>query len=249
MEGIERLRVLNAPVDVLTMESAINAACGMAKDHSSTQSIVAMNPEKTFAMKKSGEIRDFIENADLVIPDGIGMVLAAKILYGRRFDRVPGADLMQAICAESGKRGVKIFIYGAKEEVNAGAVEKLRERHPDIEIVGRRNGYVKPEEMDGLIDQINASGADVLFLALGSPKQERWIRENAPRLDVGLCMGVGGTLDTITGTVKRAPVLWQRMRAEWLYRFIRQPSRVWRSRRIFLFGWNVLMAKIFGVKS
>ncbi len=172
------------------------------------------------------------------------MVLATKILFGRRLERVPGADLMQTICAESGKRNVKIFIYGAKEEVNAKAVEKLRERHPDIQIVGRRNGYVRPEDVSGLILSIKESNADVLFLALGSPKQERWMKEFGPQCGVGVCMGIGGTLDTITGKVKRAPKFFQRIHLEWFYRLAKQPSRFWRQRRIFLFGFQVWSAKI-----
>lgn len=245
--SIERIRILNAPADVLTMETAVDEACRLAKDHSRVHTIVAINPEKTFAMKKSDEVRDFIENADLIIADGVGIVFGARILYGKKFQRVPGADLMQNICAESGKRGVKIFLYGSEEKVNAGAAAKLAERYPDIQIVGRCNGYVKPEENDSLIRSINDSGADILFLALGSPKQERWVRDNSSHLNVGVCMGIGGTLDTITGAVKRAPNWWQLHGLEWLYRSLRQPKRFWRSRRIFLFGIQVVCKKIFGL--
>lgn len=249
MHNIERLRILNAPVDMLDMDTAINAACKLAKDHSQTSYIVAMNPEKTFAMKGNAEIRDFIEKADLVIPDGIGMVLAVRILYGRKMERVPGADLMQLICAESGKRNVKIFIYGAKEEVNGGSVIKLRERFPDIQIVGRQNGFVKANEMDQLVQEINDSQADILFLALGSPKQERWMNKYGSRIDVGVCMGIGGTLDTIVGTVKRAPIFWQRYYLEWFYRLMKQPFRFWRQRRIFIFAWNVIKYKLLNNKN
>lgn len=246
-QKIERIRVLNVPVDVLTMDMAINRVCEMAKNHEKTGYVVAVNPEKSFAMQQSEEIRDFIENADVIIPDGIGIVFGARILNGRKLGRVPGADLMQEICKASGERNVRIFIYGAKEEVNAGAVEKLRQRHSDIQIVGRRNGYVREEEMDDLVREINDSGADIVFLALGSPRQERWMNDYGPKLNSGACMGIGGTLDTITGTVKRAPVFMQKIHLEWFYRLIKQPSRIWRNRLVFLFGFKVLTAKFLRI--
>lgn len=244
MENIERLRILNAPVDVLTMDKAIDSACKLAKDHSNISYIVAINPEKTFAMKENQEIRDFIEKADLVIPDGIGIVFGAKMLCGRRLERVPGADLMQELCRVSGQCDLKIFIYGAKEEVNAGSVEKLRERHPDIQIVGRQNGFSKEENMNDLVKRINDSQADIVFLALGSPKQERWMNEFGFQLQVGACMGIGGTLDTIVGKVKRAPLFYQKYCLEWFYRLAKQPSRFWRQRRVFYFAFAVFVAKI-----
>ncbi|MDO4585856.1 MAG: WecB/TagA/CpsF family glycosyltransferase [Planctomycetia bacterium] len=244
MKNVERLRVLNAPVDVLTMNKAIDCACELAKDHSNISYIVAVNPEKTYAMKESEVIRDFIEKADLVIPDGIGIVFGAKMLCNRRLERVAGADLMQEICRVSGEQNLKIFIYGAKEEVNAGAVQKLQERHSNIQIVGRANGFVKAENMNELVERINASQADILFLALGSPKQENWMNEYGPKLNVGACMGIGGTLDTIVGTVKRAPDFYQKIHLEWFYRLAKQPSRFWRQRRVFFFGFAVLAAKI-----
>jgi len=244
MQGIERIQVLNVPVDTLTMEKAIDCACHLAKDRGKVSTIVAVNPEKSYAMHQSHEIQDFIQNADLVIPDGIGIVIASRILHGSRLSRVPGADLMQEICRVSGERGIRIFIYGATEEVNTGAVAKLRERYPDILIVGRRNGFVKETEMEGLVQEINDSNADILFLALGSPRQERWMNTYGPKLNVGVCMGIGGTLDTITGTVKRAPKFMQKIHLEWFYRLVKQPSRLWRNRLLFLFGNKVLLCKL-----
>ena len=244
MQNIERIRVLNVPVDVLTMENAVEYACCSAKDRGKVSSIVAVNPEKSFAMQQFEEIRVFIENADLVIPDGIGIVFGAKILHGRKMERVPGADLMQEICRVSGQRKIRIFVFGAKEEVNAGAVEKLRVRFPDIQIAGRRNGYIGENEMEGLIREINDSNADLVFIALGSPRQERWINMYASKLNVGACMGIGGTLDTITGNVKRAPKFMQNIHLEWFYRLVKQPARFWRNRLVFIFGIRILFVKI-----
>ncbi len=246
MRNVKRLSILSAPVDVLTFESALDLACELALDHKETSYIVAVNPEKIMTARQDKVVADFLHNADLAIPDGIGVVAAAKMLYNERLERVAGADLMQAICEVSGKRGIKIFLYGSREEVNASAAKKLQERHPDINIVGRQNGYLPESEFDALIERINASGADALFLALGSPKQENWMNRYGKSLKVGVCMGIGGTLDTIAGTVKRASLAWQKLRLEWLYRLLRQPSRFWRQRKIFIFAAWVVLLKLTG---
>ncbi len=243
MEGIERLRILDVPVDVLTMEQAIDVVSEMAKDHSRTKQVVSISPRKIKALLGDPELRDFTENADLIIPDGYGMVAAAKILYKRKFERVAGADLMQRICAESGKRGVKIFIFGTKEKDNAGAVEILRQRYPDTLIVGRHNGYVKDDEMEALVQEINISGADIVFVALVRPKQEQWMKKYGPQLNAGVCMGCGGTLDTITGTKKRAPLMWQKLNLEWLYYVIHQPKRLCSDGYMFWFAIKVVFKK------
>ena len=233
---IERTRVLGAPVDALTMKSALERAVELAKDKTKFSYVVAINPEKTFALRQNAELAQFVEGADLALPDGIGVVCASRLLNGRKIERVPGADLAEAVCARSGAEGLNLFFYGAKEESSAAAVEELRRRYPDIRVAGRRNGYVKAEEMEALTREIAAANADVLIVALGSPRQERWIREYAAKTGVGLCLGVGGTLDTFAGTVKRAPLAWQKMNLEWLYRLLKQPSRLWRCRRLLYYA-------------
>lgn len=245
METIERIKIFEAPVDVVSFGTALERVCELAKDRSRVHTVAAINTEKTFIMAANEEIRSYVEGADLIIPDGIGIVKAAKILYGRHLERVAGADLMQSICEASGKQGLKIYIYGARENVNASAVEMINKKYPDVQIVGRSNGYIPPEKNDDLISDINNSNADILFLALGSPMQEHWVRKNSPRLHVAVCMGIGGTLDTIVGTVKRAPISWQKCGLEWLYRFIKQPRRIYRSRRVFKYAFRVFWVKLF----
>ena len=139
----------------------------------------------------------------------------------------------------------KVFIYGATEDVNKKAVDELKNRYPDLKIVGRANGYVKESEMPDLIDRINASKAEILFLALGSPKQEKWYATHKNRLHhVRVVQGVGGTLDTIAGTVKRAPEIWCKLQLEWLYRLIMEPKRIKRQKVLPIFAAMVLIAKL-----
>ncbi len=249
MNKIERLDILGVSVDALTFADALEIAAELASDRSRVSRVVAVNPEKVMIARNDPLIARFIADSDLALPDGIGCVMAAKILYDKKFERVPGCDLMQSLCELSGQRGLNIFIYGAKEEVNKAAVEKLRETYPDISIVGRQHGYLPESEFDALVERIAASGAHILFLALGSPKQERWINAYADRLNVGLCMGVGGSLDAIVGTVKRAPLAWRNARLEWLYRLLKQPSRIGRQSRVFVFAFKVMIAKLFGSRA
>jgi N-acetylglucosaminyldiphosphoundecaprenol N-acetyl-beta-D-mannosaminyltransferase len=152
---------------------------------------------------------------------------------------------MQNICAHAQNQGYKIFIYGATEEVNKGAVKKLQDRFPSIDIVGHCHGYWPENKMDQLLQQINDSGAQILFLALGSPRQEQWIAHYRDQLNtVRVCQGIGGTLDVINGNVKRAPDLYCRLGLEWLYRLIAEPKRIIRQRVLPLFIVQVLGEKI-----
>ncbi|EFK09742.1 glycosyltransferase, WecB/TagA/CpsF family [delta proteobacterium NaphS2] len=206
--------------------------------------VFAANPEKNFSVPRDPALYKAYREADLLLPDGIGIVAAARILHGAKIDRVPGSEFIFDICNLAANKGYGVFLYGASEKVNSGSAEKLKERHPGLQIVGRSNGYVKEEEMDGLIEKINASEAEILFLALGSPKQELWFATHKDRLrNVKVCQGVGGTLDTIAGTVRRAPEFWQRLSMEWFYRLISDPKRIKRQKVLPLFAAKVLLAK------
>ncbi len=208
-------------------------------------SIFAANPEKNFSVPKDPVLYDAFKNADLLLPDGIGVVLAAQILYGIHVERVPGSEFIFDICNLAAEGNFKVFIYGAKEDVNKKTVDELKNHYPGINIAGRANGYVDESEMPQLIDRINQSNAEILFLALGSPKQEKWFTTYKNQLQhVRVVQGVGGTLDTIAGTVKRAPMIWRKFSAEWLYRLIKEPKRIRRQKVLPLFVALVLYSKL-----
>lgn len=243
-DGIRRVRVLGIPVDAVDMSGALEFVDSLLEAPGLRNCILAVNPEKIRVLSNDDVLRAMFESATLLLPDGIGVVMAARFLHGVRISRVPGADLMQNLCARAARNGRKVFIYGAGEDVNREAAERLRKAFPGIKIVGRCNGYVAEEEMDGLIQQINASGADLLFVALGSPRQELWMQRYLPLLNVKVCQGIGGTLDTIVGTVKRAPAFWQRIGLEWFYRLMKEPKRIRRQAVLPLFVLRVLMQRI-----
>lgn len=243
LEG--RLKILNVWVDSVTMSRALDRVEEFIERGRRPHSVFAVNPEKNFSVPKDPALHDIFRTADLLIPDGIGVVLAARFLHGARLSRVPGVELMEKICGLAARKGYRVFIYGAREEVNAKGVEVLRERYPGIRIAGRADGFVREEDMPALIERINASQAEILFLALGSPRQERWFASHRESLThVRVCQGIGGTLDTITGAVKRAPEIWCKFAAEWLYRLINEPARIRRQKLLPLFALQVFMAKL-----
>lgn len=241
----ERLRILDVWVDPVTRNEAIDRVRDFLKYGDRPHSVFASNPEKNFSVPKDRELHSVFRDADLLIPDGIGMVLAARILHSATLERVPGSEFIFDICDLAQKEGYRIFIYGAGEDVNRKAAEILAKRYPGLLIAGRANGFVGKAEMPELIRRINESQAEILFVALGSPKQEKWFAEHKTALQhVRVVQGIGGTLDTIGGTVKRAPIIWRRHWAEWLYRLLSEPWRIKRQKWLPLFALMVLSAKV-----
>jgi len=240
-----RLPVLDIWVDPVSMNQALGYVRRMVESGERAHSIFAVNPEKNFSVPKDPDLYQTFRTADLLIPDGIGVVLAAKVLHCAHLARIPGVEMMENICRLSAAEGYSIYIYGAKEEVNRKAAEELVRRYPTLRIAGRSNGYVKDADMEGLIAAINESGAQILFLALGSPKQEKWYATYRDKLEhVRVVQGIGGTLDTIAGNVKRAPEIWCRLSLEWLYRLLAEPSRIKRQKVLPIFAARVLLAKL-----
>lgn len=240
-----RLPILDIWVDPVNMAEALACVESFLTHGERPHIIYASNPEKNFSFPRDPFLHESFRNADLLIPDGIGVVKAARILHGVRLSRVPGVELMHKICELSAKQGYRVFVYGAKEEVSCEACEKLKLLYPGLKIVGRANGYLKAEGMPQLIEHINSSQAEILFLALGSPTQEKWLADNKDKLrSVRVCQGIGGTLDTITGNVKRAPEFWCNCNLEWFYRLISEPKRIKRQKVLPVFAARVLIAKI-----
>lgn len=244
MKGTKRVKVLGVPVDTGDVSSAIEHVHTLIQNHEKGHYILAVNAEKVIALQKDPFLGSMFDNAALLLPDGIGVVLAIRWLYGVRTARIPGADFMQAICREASYKGYKIFIYGGEEEVNRKAIEKLRITYPGIRIVGFSTGYLDDNGMDALISKINESKADILFVGLGSPKQERWVQKYLPKLNsIMVCQGIGGTLDVISGKTRRAPVYVQKIGFEWLYRLIKDPKRIRRQLSYPAFAFKVVKAR------
>jgi N-acetylglucosaminyldiphosphoundecaprenol N-acetyl-beta-D-mannosaminyltransferase len=240
----KRLKILDIWVDPVDRKLAIDKVRQFL-DGAEPCSIFAANPEKNFSVPKDPVLYSAYEHADLLIPDGIGIVLAAKLLYGVSLKRVPGVELMKDICKLAAENRKSVFLFGSQDWVNEAAANTLQRIYPELHIAGRSHGYVSEKKMPELIGRINDSKADILFLSLGSPTQEKWFATHAQDLShVKVCQGIGGTLDTIVGKVKRAPYIWQRFSLEWLYRLLSEPKRIRRQRVLPIFVLKVFAAKL-----
>lgn len=210
-------------------------------NHNKKSTIIAINPEKILNARKSKKLLNLLNESTYRIPDGIGVVIASKIKNGKVKKRITGIDTMLMICNLANKYGYKVFMYGAKEQALRLAIDNLRQTFPKINIVGCMNGYEKDDAK--IIDAINKSKAQILFVALGSPKQEFWIKKNMERINANIFQGVGGSFDVISGNIKRAPKWMQKIGVEWLYRLIKEPKRIFRQTKLFKFIMLIFMER------
>ncbi|MBF7982249.1 MULTISPECIES: lipopolysaccharide N-acetylmannosaminouronosyltransferase [Rahnella] len=200
-----------------------------------TGSLVAMNAEKVLTIESNPEMSALIKVAEYKYPDGISIVRAIRRKYpGAKISRIAGADLWEGLMQRAGAEGTPVFLIGGKPEILQQTEEKLRARW-NVNIVGSQNGYFTPEQRDALFERVKASGAAIVTVAMGSPKQEILMRDCRLVHPDALYMGIGGTYDVFTGHVKRASKLWQTLGLEWLYRLILQPSRLRRQLKLLKF--------------
>ena len=206
-----------------------------------TSTIIAVNPEKVITASKDEQIKTLINDATYQIPDGVGILIASRLKGGAIQSRVTGVDMMDRLLEFASDEGKKVFMYGAKEEVVATAKAKIEEKYPSIRITGYSNGYTK--DQDELVRKINESGAEIIFVALGSPRQELWIRDHMKDLNVKVYQGVGGSFDVFAGNVKRAPSFFRKAGLEWFYRLITDPKRFKRQLALPKFLFKIITKK------
>jgi len=183
---------------------------------------VAINPEKIYTAMKDSRLRAVLEQADAGLCDGIGVALAARLLHGRAVKRCTGCDLFFHLIARGAEAGWRVFLLGASPESNERAYASLAARYPGLQIAGRQHGYF--EDSQEVVRAINESRAEVVFVAMGSPKQEFWIAEHRQAIAAPFCMGVGGTFDVASGIAKRAPRFFQKTGTEYLYQLVVRPG-------------------------
>lgn len=188
--------------------------------------IVTANPEIVMYAKKNPEYERTILKANYVIADGIGIVKGAGLLGTPLPERVAGVDLFKKLLRYANEKEKRVYFLGAKERVLEQTIIHVEKYYPNLTIVGKHHGYFELNSQD-VLEDVKKSKADFIFVALGFPRQEQWIVRAMDEMDKGVFMGVGGSFDVLAGNVKRAPVLWQRLHIEWLYRLISQPTR-WR---------------------
>ena len=228
--------VLQVPINVTSYEEIIAEIQKKIKQKQK-YSIISINLNKIILANEKSEMMPVIQSFDCFIPDGISVVRANKELK----ERITGVDLFQKICEEHEKIGAKIFLYGAQEEIVEAAKANLEEKYKNIQIVGFENGFVKDNE--ALIQKINDSKANIVFIAMGSPRQEKWIYNHRNELKVDVATGQGGTYDYEAGKIKRAPKIFQKLCIEWLWRLILQPSRIIRMLALPVYLFKITFTK------
>lgn len=239
----KKVDILGVSISNVTMEEAVKKIRDFV--HSDTFHMVfTPNPEIIMRAKQDKGLYNVLEEADLVVPDGIGVVIASRIKKTPLPERVAGYDLVQNTMKEARKEGYRYYLFGASPGVSDLAAAKMRQTYPGIQIVGTHDGYFKPEDERQIIRDINASNANILLVALGCPKQEKWIAANRHLLpNVRVAIGVGGSFDVMSGEVKRAPMIFQKLGLEWFYRLLKDPKRIGRMMVLPKFLIQVIFSK------
>lgn len=235
---IKKAKVLGYPVSLCSYDEAVDLVC----NSDNFMQIVTINPEMIELAQKNKEFDELLKSADLVVPDGVGIKIALKLRKINQ-EQIAGCEFAKTLIEKAASAGEKIALVGAKQEVLDLCKEKLLEEFPNLQIVYSQNGYFKEDEEQVIIENIKNSGAKYLFVALGAPKQEFFIKKCKEFGCNVKGIGVGGSFDVWAGIVLRAPKIWQKLGLEWLYRTLKQPSRF---KRIFptlpLFLFKVIMS-------
>ncbi|MDD2189401.1 MAG: WecB/TagA/CpsF family glycosyltransferase [Eubacteriales bacterium] len=247
----KRTRILNVPVDMVNTGEAMEIFRGLMKTPDCSL-IVTPNSEIIVNASKDLELKAIIEGADLIIPDGIGLVYASRIMGVPLSERVTGIDFLEHILGYLEETGQSVFFLGSKpgndekKGIAELAAEKIQETFKNLKVAGTHHGYFKEADDRNIVKIINDSGADFLCVALGSPKQEKFIACHRNELKVKCAVGVGGSLDVWAGTLKRAPEFYRSHGLEWLYRLIQEPGRYKRMAALPLFMIKVVLSRAGG---
>lgn len=235
-----KVNILGVNVDKVNIGEAVEAISKMLDEHC-VHTVFTPNSEIILSAYHDKDFCDILNSADLLTADGIGVVYASKILNDPIEERAAGFDIACGVIDKISESGHRLYLFGGKPGIAEKAKKNLEAKYPFIQIVGTRNGYFKDEDNTEIITDINMVDADIVFVCLGAPKQEKWIAENKHKLRAKVLMGIGGSLDVFAGEVERAPEVWCKMGLEWLYRLIKEPWRFKRMLALPKFGFTVLI--------
>lgn len=222
-----RIIFFGVNLDIITMQETLERISKFIKNKEGVQHVV-VNVAKLVYAQKDTQLREIINSCPLINVDGAGVILGAKFLGINIPERVAGIDLMDKLIEYSAQKGYRPYFFGAKEEIVTSVVEIYKEKYPQLEIAGYRNGYYNDNEEADVVENIKNSKADILFVAMGSPKKEIFLNKYSKAMEVPFTMGVGGSFDVVAGKVQRAPMWMQKTHSEWIYRLIQEPKRMWK---------------------
>lgn len=225
--GLEARSLFNYPVLAATMQQVVDLA-----DRAIAERMRFMTGQISGAMvvrmQRDEELRRSVMDSDIFIADGAGTVLASRLLGRPLPERIAGIDLMHKLMEVADRKGYRVYLFGAAQEVLERVVERFRTDYPGAVIAGHRNGYYKPEQEPGIAEAIRDAHADILFVAMTTPKKEIFLAKYAELMQVPVLHGVGGSFDVVAGKVKRAPLWVQKVGMEWVYRILQEPKRMFR---------------------
>ncbi len=224
-----KVKIANTEIDNLTFQQAIDRIIELSK-YKCAHFVVTPNADHIVRLQNSTDFIEVYQKAALIVADGMPLIWAAKWLKTPLRERVTGADLLPALCEAAAKRGLSIFLLGAPEGVGVQAAQNLQQRYAGLKVAGVYSppfGFERdPRQNELIIKLLNDSKADIVFVGLGSPKQEVWMAQEQKRLNVGVMLGIGAAIAFAAGTEKRAPLWMQKTGLEWLYRLSQDPKRL-----------------------
>lgn len=237
---MKSLDILGVRIDKVNMKEAVSEVVRLLEKETPS-AVFTPNSEIIYLAKDDEEFKKVLNSSELNTADGIGVVYASRILKDPIEERVPGYDLACSLLPYMNENKLKLFLFGGKEGIAKRAKENISADYPDIDICGTMNGYFDSSEE--IIENINKQNPDFVFVCLGAPKQEKWIYENKDKLNCKILMGIGGSLDVFAKEAKRAPKFFIKLNIEWLYRLLKNPSRIGRMMALPKFGFAVLKEK------
>ena len=240
-----RIDVLGTEFDNITKEEAVEKAYDLILERKGAY-VVTPNPEIVMICREDEEAAKAVDEAGLVIADGIGVIYGAKILGTPLKARIPGIDFTSALFEKMAANGRSVYLFGSRPSVAEKAAENLKEKYPGLVVCGTHDGFFTDDA--NIVKNINEAAPDLLLVCLGAPKQEKWMLSRSGIVDAGLMIGAGGSLDVFAGVVERAPEKWQKLGLEWLYRLLKEPKRIGRMMKLPKFLLVCIAKKITGAK-
>lgn len=237
---MDKVNILGVNVDMVDINGAADRIMEFL-DEEGLHTVFTPNSEIIMAAYRDAAFADILNRADLLTADGIGVVYASKILKKPIKERAAGYDIACTVLDRIKDTGHKLYLFGGKPGVAEDAMTRLLQKYKGLKIVGLRNGYFKPEDEKSIVEDINNSGADIVFVCLGAPLQEKWIDRHRTELKTHVAMGIGGSLDVFAGKTERAPEFFCKTGLEWFYRLCKEPWRAKRMMDLPKFGMTVML--------
>lgn len=237
----EDIDIFDISIDNLTQREVLNKFEEII-DSRSSGFVCFVNPDCLNIAWRDEAYRNIIKSCDIVLPDGIGIHVACKMLGTLMKENVNGTDLFPDLCERAVEKSLSLYLFGAKEGIAQKAAENMKKKYPGLTIKGARHGYCSEQETDKVIEEISALDVDILLVAMGAPMQEKWLFKYKDKLNVRLMMGVGGLFDFYSGQIARAPVWMREIGLEWMYRLLQEPKRMWRR---YIIGNPLFLFRVF----